>query len=53
MEGKFLYLLPPGATISRFAKTMSGVTMEGEVIDRAKARIIYQYSIFLSPSHSI
>lgn len=33
MEGRFLYLLPPGATVSRFAKEVDGKLMEGEVVE--------------------
>src|SRR4051812_24917590 len=38
MEGRFLYLLPPGATISRFAKEVDGKLMEGEVVERMRAQ---------------
>ena len=41
MEGRFLYLLPPGATISRFAKEVNGKLMEGEVVERLRAQSIY------------
>ena len=41
MEGRFLYLLPPGATISRFAKEVNGNLMEGEVVERLRAQAIY------------
>jgi len=42
MEGKFLFLLPPDATVSRFSKTMFGVTLEGEVVERQHARNVYR-----------
>src|SRR5579862_5604467 len=41
MEGRFLYLLPPGATISRFAKEVNGSLMEGEVVERLRAQAVY------------
>lgn len=41
MEGRFLYLLPPGATVSRFAKEVDGKLMEGEVVERQRARSVY------------
>ncbi|MCZ7645791.1 MAG: VIT domain-containing protein [Planctomycetota bacterium] len=42
MEGRFQYLLPPGATISRFAKEVDGKLMEGEVVETQRARAIYR-----------
>ncbi len=41
MEGRFTYTLPPGATISRFAKEVNGKLMEGEVVERMRAQAIY------------
>ena len=41
MEGRFLYMLPPGATISRFAKDVNGKLMEGEVVEKLRAQSIY------------
>jgi len=41
MEGRFTYTLPPGATISRFAKEVNGKLMEGEVVERMRAQQIY------------
>ena len=41
MEGRFVYTLPPGATISRFAKEVNGKLMEGEVVERLRAQAIY------------
>lgn len=41
MEGRFTCVLPPGATISRFAKEVNGVLMEGEVVERLRANRIY------------
>jgi Flp pilus assembly protein TadD len=40
-EGRFLYLLPTGATISRFAKEVDGKLMEGEVLERMRAQAVY------------
>ncbi|MCW8130276.1 MAG: hypothetical protein KIS92_08005, partial [Planctomycetota bacterium] len=42
MEGRFLYLLPTGATVSRFAKEVDGKLMEGEVVETQKARSVYR-----------
>ena len=42
MEGRFLYLLPPNATVSRFAKEVEGTLMEGEVVETQRARAIYR-----------
>lgn len=42
IEGRFLYLLPPGATVSRFAKDVDGKLMEGEVVETQKARAVYR-----------
>src|SRR5882724_3160144 len=41
MEGRFVYTLPPGATISRFAKEVDGKLMEGEVVERLRAQSVY------------
>ena len=41
MEGRFLYLLPPGATVSRFAKEVNGKLMEGEVVEKLRAQRVY------------
>jgi len=41
MEGRFNYTLPPGATISRFAKDVNGKLMEGEVVEKLRAQSIY------------
>src|SRR5258706_9024930 len=41
MEGRFTYTLPPGATISRFAKEVNGKLMEGEVVERMRAQAVY------------
>jgi Ca-activated chloride channel family protein len=42
MEGVYLYPLPRGAAASRFAMTMGGRTVEGEVLDARRAREIYR-----------
>ncbi|HEY0788645.1 MAG TPA: VIT and VWA domain-containing protein, partial [Thermoanaerobaculia bacterium] len=40
-EGRFSCVLPAGATISRFAKEVNGVLMEGEIVERMRANRIY------------
>ena len=40
-EGRFSCVLPAEATISRFAKEVNGVLMEGEVVERMRANRIY------------
>jgi len=42
IEGRFLYLLPTGATVSRFAKDVDGKLMEGEVVETQQARAVYR-----------
>jgi tetratricopeptide (TPR) repeat protein len=41
VEGRFACNLPAGATISRFAKEVGGKFMEGEVVERLKAKRVY------------
>lgn len=41
MEGRFTCVLPPGATVSRFAKEVNGQLMEGEVVERLRANQVY------------
>lgn len=41
VEGRFACNLPPGATVSRFAKEVGGKLMEGEVVERLKAKRVY------------
>ncbi|MDP2310424.1 MAG: VIT domain-containing protein [Pseudomonadota bacterium] len=41
IEGRFALTLPDGATISRFAKEVSGQLVEGEVIERMAAHRAY------------
>ena len=41
IEGKFKIALPEGATVSRFSKEVNGKMMEGEVVERHKAKRIY------------
>merc|ERR550539_2387721 len=38
LEGRFKFTLPHGATISRFAMEIQQQMMEGEVVDKQKAR---------------
>ncbi len=41
MEGRFTAVLPAGAAISRFAKSVRGSLMEGEVVERLRAHRVY------------
>jgi len=42
MEGEYLFPLPVGATISRFAMWVDGRPLEAQVLDRDEARRIYE-----------
>lgn len=42
LEGTYLFPLPPGASISNFAMSMNGKIVDGEVLERDKARSIYE-----------
>src|SRR6266540_101699 len=42
IEGRFNCTLPANAAISRFAKEVNGVLMEGEVVERLRANQIYE-----------
>lgn len=42
LEGTYLFPLPEGASVARFAMTMGGKMVEGEIMDAAQARRIYQ-----------
>lgn len=42
VEGVYLFQLPPGASVSAFEMTVDGKTMRGEVVEREKARRIYE-----------
>lgn len=42
LEGTFYFPLPPGATISDFALYMNGKRVQGSVLERQKARRIYE-----------
>jgi Ca-activated chloride channel homolog len=42
LEGTYMFPLPPGASISRFAMMVGGKEIAGEVLDRDKARGIYE-----------
>lgn len=42
LEGRFALTLPPGAAVSRFAMKTGGRWMEGEVVERKRARRIYE-----------
>ena len=41
-EGRFAITLPDGAAVSRFAMSISGKWMEGEVVEKQRARRIYE-----------
>ncbi|MFQ5844682.1 MAG: VIT domain-containing protein, partial [Planctomycetota bacterium] len=42
LEGTYLFPLPDEATVSDFAMTMGGKLVKGEVLERRKARRIYE-----------
>src|ERR1051326_8517097 len=42
LEGTYLFPLPPGAVVSKFAMTMAGKMVEGEVVEATKARSVYE-----------
>ena len=42
IEGRFTCTLPANAAISRFAKSVNGQLMEGEVIERLRANQVYE-----------
>ncbi len=42
LEGTYLFPLPEGAVVSKFAMTMFGKMVQGEIIERNKARAIYE-----------
>jgi len=42
IEGTFIFPLPAGASISEFALYIGGKKVEGEILDRNKARQIYE-----------
>jgi len=42
IEGRFTCTLPANAAISRFAKEVNGVLMEGEVVERLRANQVYE-----------
>ena len=41
-EGRFAITLPPNASVSRFAMKIGGRWMEGEVVERQRARRVYE-----------
>jgi len=41
IEGTYTFRLPDGASIARLAMDVNGVMMEGELVEREKARAIY------------
>ncbi len=42
LEGTYLFPLPKGAVVSKFAMTMAGKMVEGEVIESKRARAVYE-----------
>ncbi|MHC5011923.1 MAG: VIT domain-containing protein [Planctomycetota bacterium] len=42
LEGTYLFPLPEGASVARFAMTMGGKMVEGEIMEAGRARQIYQ-----------
>ncbi len=42
LEGTYLFPLPKGAVVSKFAMTMGGKMVQGEIIERNEARRIYE-----------
>ncbi len=42
LEGTYLFPLPEGAAVSKFAMTLGGRMVEGEVMDAVRAREIYE-----------
>ncbi|MFV1959537.1 MAG: VIT domain-containing protein, partial [Planctomycetota bacterium] len=42
LEGTYLFPLPEGASVARFAMTMGGKMVEGEILEAKQARRIYQ-----------
>ena len=42
MEGEYIFPLPEGASISQFAMWVDGQRLEAEILDRDKARQIYE-----------
>ncbi|HEX5136755.1 MAG TPA: VIT domain-containing protein [Planctomycetota bacterium] len=41
-EGVYLFSLPPGASVAAFEMTVDGKTMKGEIVERDKARRVYE-----------
>ena len=42
LEGTYLFPLPPGASIANFSMSMNGKMVDGEVLEKDKARTIYE-----------
>ncbi len=45
LEGTYLFPLPEGAVVSRFAMTMGGQMVEGEVLEAAHAKRVYEHIV--------
>ena len=42
LEGTFYFPLPPDASLSRFAMEVNGTLVEGELVERVRARQVYE-----------
>jgi len=42
LEGTFVFPLPPDASLSRFAMEVEGTLVEGELVERVRAREVYE-----------
>jgi Ca-activated chloride channel family protein len=42
LEGTFVFPLPPNASLSRFAMEVEGTLVEGELVERVRAREVYE-----------
>ncbi|MEZ4449006.1 MAG: VIT domain-containing protein [Nannocystaceae bacterium] len=42
LEGRFDVTLPEGASLSRFAMEIDGAWVEGEIVERERARVVYE-----------
>ncbi len=42
LEGTYLFPLPPGASVSKFSMLIGGKEVQGEVLEKDKARSIYE-----------
>lgn len=42
LEGRYVFTLPPDASLSRLALWVDGTLVEGELVERARARAVYE-----------